>query len=1343
MTPDTLSLTDDDAKPGVTLSLSHTVVVGGAPTVQDLTTMSEGDAARTVTVTATVTGTRFAAAETVTVSVAGSDVATAVDFTEVSDFDITIAAEAETATATFTLTPTNDVVDEDNETVTVSGALEGVTVVSDSLSLTDDDAAPTGITLSANPGTVGEGAAATVTVTATVNGGTTYATAKTVAVSVAGSGTDTAVDFAAVPDFNIMIPAEAASATETFTLTPTNDVVDETDETVTISGMLSGVTVNDGTLTLTDNDAAPTGISLSTSPTSVNEGDGTTTVTVTATVTGGTTYATDKTVAVSVAGTGFETAVDFAVSASSFNITIAAETTSKQGTFTLTPVDDQTDEDHETITVSGMLSGVTVTSVGMDIRDNDGPSTQITLTVSSTNLAEAADATTVTVTATLDASALPTETTVTLALDETNSTATKGSDYADPGTLSTITIPKDTKSATATVSLDPTQDTLDEGDGEIIRIEGTHSGSLTVTDVDVTIDDDDDTPTDVDLAVSPTSVSETDTSVTTVTVSARLRGAATRTSPTVVNLNSVLGGTATAGGDYTHTALSASSITIPIGSFVGSSTVTFDVTPIQDPAYEGKETIQVLGSTPVAGLTVNAATLDMNDADVPRIDLSIDADVISAGTQTSMREDENAQWVTVTATHHADTADEDRARPVTVIVTVGAAGSTAVRGADGDYTAAQSVAVRIAANAASGRAGVWIVPRQDSDVEGTETIVFGGQVGDGTDFQVRPTTMRLLDDDTDSTGLVLLVNRDTIDERARSTAVRVTAELDGKTLDADTTVTLGLSGTASAGEGNDYTFMPPAPLVIEIPAGEASASVTVDISPENDSIDEGDGETISFSGTHAGVSPPLPVSAVDVTIVDDDAASTVIALSASPSSIAENGSTTPVTLTAKLAGTVTRSVPTTVTFVRSLGGTATPGSGNDFTRIGLPVSITIPAESPSASVTGFSITPGQDTANEGVETIEVSAELAGYKVHAATVWLVDDEVSVPGAPGEFTAELVGRNAVKLTWTAPTAPAGKPVTAYRLERRKGVDDWELVSDTITDTAVGRTDGGLEYDTVYWWRLSAQNEDGWGPATGDAEVMTRRPPPPVFDEPSEPEEPEEPTRPSRPATPPEGFQLEDVPESSVFAEEIATAVNLGIFDVEPVPDDPDADDPDADDPEGPAFRFGPQQPLSRGDVAAPLVRLWSVLGQRCPRIPTRLRLADVAGAQARLDVGCLLELGITTGTTRTTYSPEEPLTRAQTASMLARTWTASGRECPTDSQPPFTDIADSVHRDNIACLHALGITNGTTATTFTPERPITREEAAVLVARLHRLATEEEPADDGQEPAPDSEEPAGDG
>ena len=1310
----TVSLTDDDDTPGISLSVSPATLAEDAAVAD-----------RTITVTATVTGgTTFATARTVTVSVAGSNTASAVDFAAVDDFDVTVAAEATSKTGTFTLTPVDDSVDETDETITISGTLSGVTVSSTTMTLTDDDAAPTGITLSASPDTVGEAAAASVTVTATVTGGTTFATDKTVMVSVAGSGTATAVDFAAVADFNITVSAGATTGKNTFTLTPTNDVVDETDETVTVSGELAGVTVTPETVALTDDDNPPTGITLSASPDTVGEGDGATVVTVTAEVTGDTTFATDRTVAVSVAGSGTATAVDFAA-VPSFNITVAAETTTKTGTFTLTPVDDDTDETHETITVSGTLAGVMMTSGTLELLDNDGPSTRITLTVSPTNLGEDDNATDVTVTATLDASALATSTTVALALDETGSTALKGADYADPGTLATITLPADSTSANATVSLDPIQDTLDEGDGETVRIGGTHSGSLTVTDVDVTIDDDDDTPTDVDLVVEPASVSETDTAATTITVSARLRGESTRTSPTLVNLNNVLGGTATvgAGNDYTHSALSAGSVTIPIGQPASTVNVTFNVTPIQDPAYEGTETIEVLGSTLVAGLTVNAAVLDLNDADVPRIDLSIDADVASAGVQTSMREDDGAQWVRVTATHAPETAEEDRAQAVVVTVTVGAAGSTADRrsgGSGGDYTSASAVNVWIPANTDSGSSFVRIAPIQDDVVEGVETVVFGGRVGDGTDFQVRSTTMTLLDDETTSTGLDLLVSRDSIPEALSSATVRVTAELNGRTLDSDTTVTLALAGTATEGEGADYTFMP-LPLVIEIGAGEPSGFVEVTIEPTNDSIDEFAGETITISGTHSG-SPPLAVTATDVTIVDDDTASTIVALRASPSSVAEDrGSAAAVTVTAKLAGTVTRSVATAVTLNSSLGGTAVAGAGNDYTHSGLPASITIPAGSLTASVAGLSVTPLQDSDNEGVETIEVTGASAGFKVHPATLWLIDDEVGAPGAPGEFTAELSGRNAVRLAWEAPTAPDDKPVSAYRLERRKGEDDWETVTDAIADTSSGYTDGGLDYDTVYWWRLSAQNEDGWGPATVEAEVMTSSRAPVFIGPPPEPDEDEEPTRPSQPVPPPEGFQLEDVPPSSVFAEQIAAAVRLGIFELVPSPDPDDADP----DPDRPAVRFDPQQPVSRGDIAAPLVRFWSVLGQRCPRIPTRLRLADVSGTQARLDVGCLLALGITTGTTRTTYSPEQPLTRAQTASLLARMWRAAGRECPTGSEAAFTDVAaGNVHRDDIACLHALGITGGTGAGTFSPDRPITREETAALVARLHRLATEEE-------------------
>ena len=146
---------------------------------------------------------------------------------------------------------------------------------------------------------VGEGdGATTIKVTATVDGTTRFVDAKTVRVSVAGSNTATAVDFAAVSSFDVEIAAGAASGSKTFTLTPTNDAVDETDETITVSGTLSGLTVNPATISLTDDDDAPTSITLTVDDDAVDESDGATTITVKATVDGTTRFAAATTVRV-------------------------------------------------------------------------------------------------------------------------------------------------------------------------------------------------------------------------------------------------------------------------------------------------------------------------------------------------------------------------------------------------------------------------------------------------------------------------------------------------------------------------------------------------------------------------------------------------------------------------------------------------------------------------------------------------------------------------------------------------------------------------------------------------------------------------------------------------------------------------------------------------------------------------------------------------------------------------------------------------------------------------------------------------------------------------------------
>ena len=211
-----------------------------------------------VTVTATVQGdTTWATPKVVTVVVGSGTATEGTDFKTVDDFDITIPAGATSATGSFTLDPEEDVIDEGTgETVAITGSTSASdTVDGTEVTITDNDTAPTGIALTVSRSTVSESAdptSANVTVTAKVQGGTTWATSKVVTV-VVGSGTATeGTDFKTVDDFDITIPAGASSAKGTFTLDPTDDNVVEGNETVAVSGTLSGVTVTGTSVTITD-----------------------------------------------------------------------------------------------------------------------------------------------------------------------------------------------------------------------------------------------------------------------------------------------------------------------------------------------------------------------------------------------------------------------------------------------------------------------------------------------------------------------------------------------------------------------------------------------------------------------------------------------------------------------------------------------------------------------------------------------------------------------------------------------------------------------------------------------------------------------------------------------------------------------------------------------------------------------------------------------------------------------------------------------------------------------------------------------------------------------------------
>ena len=90
----------------------------------------------------------------------------------------------------------------------------------------------------------------------------TVATEVTVAVGAGTDGATEGTDYATVSDFTLTIAANQETGTATFTLTPADDDLDEADETVSVSGSASGLTVSGTSVTIEDNDGR--GITVST-----------------------------------------------------------------------------------------------------------------------------------------------------------------------------------------------------------------------------------------------------------------------------------------------------------------------------------------------------------------------------------------------------------------------------------------------------------------------------------------------------------------------------------------------------------------------------------------------------------------------------------------------------------------------------------------------------------------------------------------------------------------------------------------------------------------------------------------------------------------------------------------------------------------------------------------------------------------------------------------------------------------------------------------------------------------------------------------------------------------------
>ena len=734
--------------------------------------VDEADGEATVTVTGQLDGTARESITTVSVMVgaAGDGAEAGTDYGRVADFTFEIAAGTTSGSGTFTITPTDDDIDEGDESVTVSGSATGLAVEGATLTIVDDDSRG----IFPNPRTVIVPEGETATYTLVLESEPTA----TVTVTASRTGDE---DITLTAGDRLTFTADDWYVPQTVTLSAAVDA-DTLDGTATITHTAAGGDYGGVSATVTaieeDGLGASAKVTLSLSPADVDEADGEATVTVTGQLDGTARESiTTVSVMVGAAGDGAEAGTDYGRVAD-FTFEIAAGTTSGSGTFTITPTDDDIDEGDESVTVSGSATGLAVEGATLTIVDDDSrgifpnPRTVIVPegeTATYTLVLESEPTATVTVTA----SRTGDEDITLTAGDRLTFTA---DDWYVPQTVTlSAAVDADTLDGTATIT-----HTAAGGD---------YGGvSATVTAIE---EDGLGASAKVTLSLSPADVDEADGEAT-VTVTGQLDGTARESITTVSVMVGAAGDGAEAGTDYGRVA----DFTFEIAAGTTSGSGTFTITPTDDDIDEGDESVTVSGSA--TGLAVEGATLTIVDDDSRGIFPNPRTVIVPEGetaTYTLVLESEPTASITVTTTH---AGDED-------ITATG--GDTLTFTAD-DWYVPQTVTLSAA--------------HDDDDDDGTATLTHTASGGDYD--RVTATVTAVEKDDEDAWTLEFRADGaplNSVAEDAGSVEVVLTR---GQAPSEPIEVTL--SGDGSAERGSDWE-LENTTLTLAAGATETTAQMTI------------------------------------------------------------------------------------------------------------------------------------------------------------------------------------------------------------------------------------------------------------------------------------------------------------------------------------------------------------------------------------------------------------------------------------------------------------------------------------------------------------------------------------
>jgi hypothetical protein len=379
----------------------------------------------------------------------------------------------------------------------------------------------------------------------------------------------------------------------------------------------------------------------------------------------------------------------------------------------------------------------------------------------------------------------------------------------------------------------------------------------------------------------------------------------------------------------------------------------------------------------------------------------------------------------------------NRTGPTTAALTVNfTVGGTATSGTDYD-----SLGTTVTFPAGSARAGKEVSTKQDTDVEGDETVVVTLISGEGYTIGISDSgTVTIQDDDVPRPVVTVAATDATAGEpgtgqgsgtftfsRTGSTAARLTAPF-------------SIGGTATGGTDYDALgLLGDNDLrgTVDFAVGSATATRTVAVS--DDAILEGD-ETVIVTLMNSGFYDIGDPNSATVTIEDDDVPPPVVTVTATDATAGEPG-------TGENTGSFifARTGPTTAELTANfiIGGTAV--SGTDYFSLGTTVTF-LAGQASRLKL----LRVKDDSETEPDETVTLTvASGAGYAIgspDSATVTIQDDDLALP----------------IITVTATDATAGEPGTGHGSGTftftRSGSTTFVAltVNFTVAGTAISETD-----------------------------------------------------------------------------------------------------------------------------------------------------------------------------------------------------------------------------------------------------------------------------------------------